>query len=122
MSLRKPLHQLHESDIEASIAGHRWMDLVRGYVLDIRSTTLAINPPLVAANDTVDVTVTVTGLKVGDIILQIIKPTTSSGLFVAQGYVSAADTVVMSFCNNKTGATDDPEETYTIVYIKNTKV
>ena len=95
--------------------------MVRGYVLDIRSTTVDINPPSIAANDTVNVTVTIPGLKVGDIIIQIIKPTTTSGLIVAQGIVTADDTVVMAFVNNKAGATDDPEETYTIVYIKNTK-
>ena len=120
MTLRHPLHQLHESDIEASEAGHRWLDLVRNHVVDIRSTTVDINPPSVAANDTVNVTVTVTGLKAGDLILQIIKPTTTSGLVVAQGIVTADDTVVMAFVNNKSGATDDPEETYTILYIKNT--
>ena len=120
--MRKPLHQLTEDDVEASPSGHRWFELVRTYVLDIRSITVDINPPSVDANDTVDVTVTVPGLKVGDIILQIIKPTTTSGLVAIQGVVTAADTVVIAFVNNKAGATNDPEETYTIVYIKNTKV
>lgn len=119
--MRTPLHQLHESDIQASEGGHRWLDLVRNLVLDIRSTTVDINPPNVNANDTVNVTVTVTGLRVGDFILQIIKPTTTSGLVVAQGIVTADDTVVMAFVNNKSGATDDPEETYTLIYIKNTR-
>lgn len=119
--MRKPLHQLHEDDIEASEAGKQWLDLVRGYVLDIRDTTVAINPPSIAANDSVDVDATVTGLKVGDIILQTIKPTTTSGVFVAQGVVIAEDTVRFLFVNNKSVSKDDPLETYTVIYIKNTK-
>ena len=119
--MRKPLHQLHESDVEASVSGHRWFDLVRGYVLDIRLATVNINPPSIAANDTVNVTVTIPGMKVGDLILQIIKPTTTSGLVVVQGIVTSDDTVVMAFVNNKAGATNDPEEEYTVIYIKNTK-
>ena len=119
--MRKPLHQLTESDIEASPAGHRWFDLVRGYVLDIRVAYVNIDPPNISANDTVEVTATVPGLRVGDIIIQITKPTTTSGLVPAQGIVTADDTVVIAFVNNKASSTDDPEEEYTITYIKNTR-
>jgi len=120
--MRKPLHQLHETDVEASIAGHRWFDLVRGYVLDIRRLDIPWDPPALSANDHVEVTVTATGLKVGDIILAIIKPTFTAGFHVGQGRVDADDTISIEITNGKGSGSDPGLETYTVIYIKNTKV
>ncbi len=120
MALRKPVPQIQLPDFEnISDTGFRWLDLVRQYSVDIRSIEVDINPPLVAANDTINVTVTVPGIRLGDLIIQVIKPTTTSGLVVAQGIVTADDTAVLAFVNNKSGGTDDPLETYTIIFIKN---
>ena len=120
MPLRKPVPQIQEPDFEnVSNSGFRWLDLVRQYSVDIRMVEVDINPPSIAANDTVEVTVTVPGVRVGDLIIQVIKPTTTSGLVVVQGLVTADNTAVLAFCNNKSGTTDDPLETYIIIYIKN---
>ena len=120
MAIRKPVPQVQEPDFEnVSTTGFRWLDLVRQYSVDIRMVEVDINPPVIAANDTVEITVTAPGVRVGDLIIQIIKPTTTSGLVVVQGIVSADDTAVLAFCNNKSGTTDDPLETYKIIYIKN---
>lgn len=119
--MRKPLHQLHESDVEASIAGHRWFDLVRGYVLDIRSAKVDIDPPSILSKASAVVSITVSGIKVGDDILTVCKPSLSSGLFVAHGIVTAEDSVDVLFVNSAATTVNDPEEEYTITYIKNTK-
>ena len=120
MSLRKPLHQLSESDIESSSEGKRWLDLVRSYTLDIRDMSVTWDVASVAANTTVEQTVTATGLKVGDIILAVIKPTLSAGLGVLQGRVSAADTLSVQLINTTAAPIDPAPESYTVVYIKNT--
>lgn len=119
--MRKPLHQLHESDFEASDSGQRWLDLVRGYVLDIRQLDLPWNPPAMSANDHIEETVTATGLKVGDIILTVIKPTFTAGFHVGQGRVDADDTISIEITNGKGSGSNPGLETYTVIYIKNTK-
>ena len=121
MSLRKPLYQLDESDVEASEAGHRWLDEVRGYVLDIREIDFTFDPASVAANTTVELSATVTGLKVGDVVISIVKPTLSAGLGVLQGRVSATDTLAIQFINASVGAVDAGSETYKLIYIKNSR-
>lgn len=120
--MRKPLHQLGEEDIQASEPGHRWLDLVRSYVLDIRQIDVTWNPASLAANTTAEQSVTVSGLKVGDIIISIIKPTLSAGLGVLQGRVSAADTLTIQLINTTAAPINAGEEVYSVVYIKNTSV
>jgi hypothetical protein len=122
MSHRKPLHQLSEGDIQATESGMRWLDLVRTHIFDLRSIDVTWNPASLAANTTVEETVTVAGLKVGDIILSIIKPTYTSGFMVVQGRVSAADTLAIQVTNGTLVASNPASEVYTVIYIKNTKV
>ena len=119
--MRKPLYQLDESDVEASEAGHRWLDEVRGYVLDLREIDFTWNPALLAANTHVEESVTVSGLKVGDIILAVIKPTFMQGFQVGQGRVSAADTLGVQVVNGTAGNSDPDSETYKLIYIKNSR-
>jgi len=119
--MRSPLHQLHENDIQASPEGHRWIDLVRSYVVDIRKTTFTWNPTSVAANTHEEQTVTISGMKVGDDILSIVKPTFTDGFLVGQGRVSAADTVEIQIANGKGDSSNPPEEVYTLIYIKNSR-
>ena len=120
MSLRKPLHQLSEGDIESNAVGNRWLDLVRSYTLDIRCINVTFNPASLAAQTHVEETVTATGLKVGDIILAVIKPTFTQGFQVGQGRVSAADTLAVQIVNGTTSASNPVSESYTVIYIKNT--
>lgn len=119
--MRKPLHQLHESEIEATAEGMRWLDLVREHTLDIRGVDIEFNPASVVANTTVEQTLSVTGLKPQDIILSVIKPTLTAGFGVLQGRVSATDTLAVQLINTTAGAIDAPSEIYQIIYIKNTR-
>ena len=103
------------------LEGRRWLDLVRSYVVDIREAKVDIDPPNLLSQASIVVSVTVPGVKVGDSILTVCKPTLSSKVFVAHGVVTAADTVDVLFVNANTIPVNDPEEEYVITYIKNTK-
>lgn len=119
--MRKPLHQLGKDDIEASDSGHRWFDLVRGYIVDIRDMELTIDPSSVLANTTAEQTFTLTGIKSQDYIISVVKPTLTAGLGVLQGRASADDTLAIQFINTTIAAIDPPSEVYQVIYIKNTK-
>ena len=120
--MRKPLHQLSEDDIQANDEGYRWLDLVRGYILDIRDIDFTFDPASIAASTTVEQTVTVSGLKSQDIVLSVIKPTLTTGVGVLQARISADDTLAIQMVNATVGAVDAPSESYKLIYIKNTKV
>ena len=121
MSIRKPLHQLGENDIEANNEGQRWLDLVRSHVVDIRDISVTWNPSSLAANTHVEETVTATGLKVGDIILAVIKPTFTQGFQVGQGRVSAENTLSVQVVNGTGSASNPGSESYSVIYIKNSR-
>ncbi len=120
--MRKPLHQLHESDIQASEGGQRWLDEVRGYVLDIRKIDFLWDPTSINSNTHAEQDVTIEGLKVGDLPLTVIKPTFTQGILIGSSRVSAADTLSVQMANGSSGSANPPEELYTLVYIKNTTV
>ena len=123
MCLRKAIPQHQEADVhETKKDGQRWLELVHQRLVDIRQVNVIFNPALVAANTTVEQTVTVSGLKVDDIVISVIKPTLSAGLGVLQGRVSATDTLAIQFINSTASGINAGEETYSVVYIKNSKV
>lgn len=75
-----------------------------------------LSPVLVAANTTAEQLLTVPGLKVGDIILSINKPTAQAGLGIVGARVSAANTLAVTFVNDTAGGlTPTAAETYQIV-------
>lgn len=120
--MRKPLPPVQKNDFpQVNDQGVKWLDLVRTHSIDIRQTTVTFDPASVAANTTVEQTVTVTGLKTDDIILSVNKPTLDAGLAVGGGRVSATDTLAITFINASVGAVDPGSEVYTIVYIKNSR-
>lgn len=61
---------------------------------------LTLSPASVAANTTAEQTFTLTNLKVGDFILDVIKPSTQAGLGISGYRVSAANTLAITFSNN----------------------
>ena len=123
MSLRKAIPHHQETDFpETKKDGQRWLELVHQRLVDIRQVNVTFNPDLVAANTTVEQTVTVSGLKADDIVISVIKPTLSAGLGVLQGRVSATDTLAIQFINSTASGINAGEETYSVVYIKNSKV
>lgn len=67
----------------------------------------------VAANTSAEQTFTVTGLKVGDVVV-VNKPSANAGLVVGNARVSAANTLALTF-GNLTGSPINPSaETYDI--------
>lgn len=120
--MRKPLFQLSNEDIKASVAGQRWLDEVRGYVVDIRDAELTIDPASVAANTTVEQTFALEGIKALDSVLAVVKPTLTAGLGVLQGRPSADGTLAIQFINTTAAPIDPPSEVYLVTYIKNTRI
>ncbi len=120
--MRKPLPPVNKADWpEISNDGIIWLELVRNRVVDIRSATFTFDPISIAANTTVEQTVTLTGLKTDDLILSVIKPTFTAGIAVGQGRISLNDTLAITFINASGGAVNPPSETYTVVYIKDSR-
>lgn len=85
-------------------------NLVRLFAVQV-----AIDVTSKSANTTGEQTVTVPGVKAGDIVVAVNKPSHSAGLGIVNARVSAADTIAITF-GNYTGSPIDPaSETYTIV-------
>ena len=118
--MRHPVNRPIEGQISATDSGMKWLETVSRNSIDIRSVDVSINPNNIAANTTAVQNVTITGLKAGDLILKVIKPTHTAGLLVGESLVSAADTLTVQFVNVSTGAINAGAETYTVIYIKNT--
>jgi len=123
MSLRKAIPQHQETDFpEVKKDGQRWLELVHQRLVDIRQLSVTWNPASLAANTHVEETVTASGLKTDDIILAVIKPTFTQGFQVGQGRVSATDTIAIQVVNGTGSASNPASESYTVIYIKNSKV
>ncbi len=76
---------------------------------------LAIDVTSKAANTTAEQTVTIIGLKVGDIVVTVNKPSNSAGLGIVNARVSANDTLAITY-GNFTGSPIDPaSETYQVI-------
>jgi len=122
MSLRKALPYPQPADFEVPDNGHRWLELVHQRVIDFRCIFVTFNPASIVANTTVEQTVTVSGLKSDDIIVSVVKRTLTAGFGVLQGRVSSDNTLAIQLVNASIGAINAPSETYTVIYIKNSKV
>lgn len=122
MSHRRPLPPPLDEDFpEVTEEGMFWLDLVRTYSTEIRVAAFTYNPASLAANTHVEETVTVTGLKTDDYIISVIKPTFTQGFQVGQGRVSAADTLAIQIVNGTSSSSNPASETYTVIYIKNSR-
>lgn len=66
-------------------------------------------------------TVTVPGLRTGDIILTVVKPTEQAGLGVLNCRVSATDTLTVNFASTA-AVTPTANETYVLVVFRPTNV
>lgn len=80
--------------------------------------TFAFNPASIAAATTAEQTVTIPGLRLGDYIADITKPTLTAGVGVVNARVSAADTLAIQFINATAGAIDPPLETYSVLVMR----
>lgn len=89
--------------------------VVRGNVLKLFAVTVTWNPAAVATITTAEQTVTVPGVKVGDVVVSYNKPTNTAGAMPVNARVSAADTVAVSFVNPTAGSVDPASEAWTFV-------
>lgn len=64
----------------------------------------------VAANTTAEQDITVSGVAVGDALLNVVKPTLEAGLGVAGARIKAADTIAVTFVNPTASAVDAASE------------
>jgi len=123
VSHRIPLPEpLSEWFPQITDAGMKWMNYVRAKSIDIRVETFTLNPDNLAANTHTEQTATVSGLKVGDHILSVKKPTHTAGYGIADGhYVSADDTLEIQVINPTGSGANPGSETWTVTYIKDTR-
>ena len=87
----------------------------RGNILKMFAVAVTFNPASVATITTAEQTATVTGVKVGDIVMCWNKPTNTVGVGVVNARVSAADTLAITFVNPTAGGVDAASETWIFV-------
>lgn len=92
--------------------------IIDGNVQAIWILSVSLDPASVAANTTAEQTFTVPGLRVGDRVLTVNKPTLSAGLGIVNHRVSAANTLAVTFSNNTGSGIDAAAENYTIVVVR----
>lgn len=88
-----------------------------GNVYGLMVVTLPLDVTSVAANTTAERTLTVPGVRVGDMVF-VNKPSLSAGLGVCNARVSAADTIAITFNNNTASGIDPASENYTILVVR----
>ena len=88
----------------------------RGNINELQIVSVALTPSAVGANTTAQQTFTVTGVKVGDVVVAVEKPSHQAGLGIVGARVTAVDTVGITFSNNTgAGITPTAGETYDFV-------
>lgn len=88
----------------------------RGNINELQIVSVALTPSAVSANTTAQQTFTVTGVKVGDVVVAVEKPSHQAGLGIVGARVTAANTVGITFSNNTgAGITPTAGETYDFV-------
>ncbi len=87
----------------------------RGNLLKVYAVQVSIDVTSKAAATSAEQDVTVNGVKAGDIVLSVNKPSLSAGLGVANARVKSDNTVSLTFMNATAAAIDPAAETYTIV-------
>ena len=88
----------------------------RGNVNKLVVVRATLSPAQVAVNTTAQQTFTVPGVQVGDVVVNVEKPTHQAGLFIGGARVTAANTVGLTFGNCTSGAiTPTASEAYDFV-------
>lgn len=87
----------------------------RGNLLKLFAVSVTWDPASVATITTAEQTVTVPGVKLGDIVISYNKPTNTTGAMPVNARVSAADTVAVSFVNPTAGSVNPASETWIFV-------
>lgn len=80
------------------------------------------DPASIAAATVAEQTVTIPGLRVGDYVADITKPTLTAGVGIVNIRVSAANTMAVQWMNSTAAAVDPPSEVYTAYIIRPERV
>ena len=84
--------------------------------------TFTYDPASIAAATTAEQTVTVPGLRVGDYVADITKPTLTAGVGIVNCRVSAANTLAVTWVNATAAPVDPPAETYSAYVLRPEKI
>ena len=86
-----------------------------GNILKLFAVQVTFDPSAVSTITTAEQDVTVTGVKVGDIVMAVNKPSLTAGVGICNARVKAADTISLQFVNPTAGSVNPASEVYTIV-------
>ncbi len=86
-----------------------------GNILKLFAVQVTFDPAAVNTITTAEQDVTVPGVKVGDIVMSVNKPSLTAGLGICNARVKAADTVSLQFVNPTAGSVNAGSEVYTMV-------
>lgn len=89
--------------------------LPRGNILKMFAVAVTFDPANVLTVTTAEQDITVTGVKTGDIVLSVSKPTLTAGLGICNARVKSDDTISVQFVNPTAGGVNAGSESYTIV-------
>lgn len=86
-----------------------------GNIYKMRAVQVIFDPASVATITTAEQDISIPGVKVGDIVLAVNKPSLTAGLGICNARVKAANMISVQFVNPTAGAVDAASETYTFV-------
>jgi hypothetical protein len=77
--------------------------------------SVTFDPASVSSATSAEQDITVQGVKVGDIVLAVNKPSATAGVGIVNARVKAANTVSLTYMNATAGAVDPASEVYTFI-------
>lgn len=80
--------------------------------------TFTYDPASIAAATTAEQTVTIPGLRVGDYVADITKPSLTAGVGIVNCRVSAANTLSVTWVNATAAPVDPPSEVYSAYIVR----
>lgn len=93
--------------------------VVRGNVRALYVVQVTFDPANITGTaTTTEQDITVSGVAVQDIVLNVSKPSSTAGVTIGNVRVKAADTVSIQWVNPTAGAVNPASETYTIVMVR----
>jgi len=89
--------------------------ILRGNLLRVFAVSITADVTSRTLSTSTEFDFTVPGVRVGDVVISVNKPSLSAGLVVGSARVKAADTVAVTYGNCTAGGVDPASETYTFV-------
>lgn len=87
----------------------------RGNILKLFAVSITADVTSRTLSTTTEFDFTVPGVRVGDIVVSVTKPSLTAGVVVGSARVKAADTVAVTYGNCTAGGVDPASEQYTFV-------